>query len=889
MTASWKRIAGLTIVLGGILLTSRPDTARFDDKVPRKIGPQPDGRILVPTNQFLSPAGFQVYFPGRPTDLALSRDGALLAVKNLADVVLIRMQDRALLQTLTMEKSGQGFHGILFSGDGKRIYTTDSESRICVATLDARNVMRWGDPILLLGPAASPPGTPGLSPTQPAKNPSSPGGIALDEEHQRLWVTMSRNNSLGCVDMDSGKLISEVPLGVAPYDVVLGPTRKAYVSNWAGRAPRPDEPSAQSSGSPVLVNAQNGVAASGTISVVDLDKGMEVRQIEVGLHPSGMAVNTDRSRLFVANANSDTVSVIDTESDQVVETIPIAPVSRPFGSSPNALAVNMDAATLYVANGTDNAVCVVSLGVRAGRKGAEPLESRVTGLIPTGWYPGAILLDANRGFLVIANTKGTGSRNQQSDRGGYNSHDHSGSVSFVRFPSEELLSKYTQQVHSNNNLQLLISSLPQGTPGDKPMPVPDRPGRPSVFKHVLYIIKENRTYDQVLGDLPQGDGDPALVHFGREVSPNHHALAEQFVLLDNFYCSGVLSADGHQWATEAFVTDYLEKSFGGFNRSYPYNGTDPMAYAASGFIWDKVLKKGLSFRDYGEFVQARITPRNITWKDAWKDFNEGTGRIQIRAESQVATLRPYLCPTFIGFPSTVPDAYRAQEFIKELKEFESKGSLPDFMIMLLPNDHTSGTRPNVPTPRAMVADNDLALGGIVEAVSRSRFWPETAIFITEDDPQSGLDHVDGHRTVGLVISPYTRRGAVVHTNYNQTGMLRTIELILGLTHMNQFDRGADVMSDCFQDSADLRPYSALPNNIPLDEMNPPLRALTGKARYWAQKSLDLDLDDVDRADEDTLNRILWHSVKGYDVAYPSLPQRGLTAATQPGKLVATGH
>jgi len=873
MTTSWKRIVALAMVLGGFILVAGPNSARMDDKIPRKIGPQPDGTILVPTNQILSPAGFQVQFPGRPTDLALSPNGTLLAVKNIGDVVLIRMQDRAVLQTLTVEKGGQGFHGIQFSADGKKIYTTDSEDRILVATLDARNVMRWDDPISLPGPAAAPPVTPGLSPTVPAKNPSSPGGIAIDEEKQQLWVVLSRNNSLGCVDLGSGKLISQVPAGMVPYTVILGPAKKAYTSNWAGRAPRSEEPSAQSSGTPVLVSAENGVAASGTISVVDLDKGVEVRQIDVGLHPSGMAMNSDRSRLFVANANSDTVSVIDTESDRVIETISVAPVSRPFGSSPNALAVSADAATLYVANGTDNAICVVSLGVRAGRKGTGPLESRVAGFIPTGWYPGAVLLDAKRGLLVVANVKGIGSRNQRSGRAGYNSHDHSGLVSFVPVPSEVLLSKYTQQVHGNNRLQYVLSALPQGIADKKPVPVPDRPGRRSVFKHVLYIIKENRTYDQVFGDLPQGDGDPALVHFGREVSPNHHALAEQFVLLDNFYCSGVLSADGHQWATEAFATDYLEKSFGGFNRSYPYNGTDPMAYAASGFIWDKVLKKGLSFRDYGEFVQARITPRGVTWKDVWKDFNEGTGRIQIRAESQVATLRPYLCPTFIGFPSTVPDVYRAQEFIKELKDFESKGNLPNFMIMLLPNDHTSGTRPGVPTPRAMVADNDLALGRIVEAVSRSSFWPETAIFVTEDDPQAGLDHVDGHRTVGLVISPYTRRGAVVHTNYNQTGMLRTIELILELTHMNQFDRGADTMTDCFQEKADLRPYTALRNNIPLDEMNPPLRALAGKARYWAQKSLELDLDEVDRADEDTLNRILWHSVKGYDVAYPSSPQR----------------
>jgi hypothetical protein len=390
-----------------------------------------------------------------------------------------------------------------------------------------------------------------------------------------------------------------------------------------------------------------------------------------------------------------------------------------------------------------------------------------------------------------------------------------------------------------------------------------------VFKHVLYIIKENRTYDQVFGDLPQGDGDPSLVQFGREVTPNHHALVEQFALLDNFYCSGVLSADGHQWATEAYVTDYIEKSFGGFNRSYPYDGDDPMAYAASGFIWDKVLEKKLSLRVYGEFVQPRITPKNATWTDVWKDYTGGTRNVSIRADTEVEPLRPYLCPTYIGFPSTVPDVYRAREFLAELEGYEKRGDLPSFMIMLLPNDHTAGTRPEFPTPRAMVADNDLALGRIVEAVSKSRFWPETVIFVTEDDPQNGLDHVDGHRTVGMVISPYTPRGAVVHSNYNQISMVRTIELILGLGHMNQLDLAAEPMADCFTDRKDTRPYTALPNNVPLDQMNPPLGALRGPARYWAEKSLELDLDDVDRADEDTFNRILWHAAKGYDVPYPA--------------------
>ena len=403
----------------------------------------------------------------------------------------------------------------------------------------------------------------------------------------------------------------------------------------------------------------------------------------------------------------------------------------------------------------------------------------------------------------------------------------------------------------------------------EPVPVPQRPGEPSVFKHVLYIIKENRTYDQVFGDLPQGNGDTSLVHFGREVTPNHHALAETFVLLDNFYCSGVLSADGHQWTNEAYVTDYLEKMFGYFSRSYPYEGDDPLAFASTGFIWDGVLKRGLTFRDYGEFVRARITPNSATCKDIYADYLDDTVRVKVEATTELHTLRPYICPTFIGFPAKVQDVYRVREFLGEFREYEARGELPNFMIMLLPADHTAGTRPGFPTPRAMVADNDLALGRVVEAISHSRFWKETAIFVTEDDPQNGLDHVDGHRTVGFVISPYTPRGKVVSVNYSQVSMVRTIELILGLPPMNQLDLAARPMRECFTAQPDFSPYEALPNTIPLDEMNPELSEISGERLHWARVSLELPLDDIDEADETTFNRILWHSVKGYNTAYPA--------------------
>jgi len=426
----------------------------------------------------------------------------------------------------------------------------------------------------------------------------------------------------------------------------------------------------------------------------------------------------------------------------------------------------------------------------------------------------------------------------------------------------------TNIVSQNNSLSKTLKNNSLSGGNLKRVALPQLPGQPSFLKHVVYIIKENRTYDQVLGDMQQGNGDTSLVQFGRYVTPNHHKLAESFVLMDNFYCSGTLSADGHQWTDEAYVTDYLEKSFGDFTRSYPYDGNDALAYASSGFIWDNVLRHGLTFRNYGEFVNAEILPLNSKYLDILNDFRNGTKNISIRAKANLEQIIPYTCPTFIGFPIKVPDVYRASEFIKELHEYEKTGNFPNFTIMLLPGDHTSGTRPGLPTPGAAVADNDFALGQIVEAISASKFWNETAIFVTEDDPQAGLDHVDGHRTVGFVISPYAKHKEVVSTYYSQINMVRTMENILGIPPMNQLDNAAEPMSDCFTDSPDFTPYKVVQSNITPEVVNPPLSGLSGKQLSWAKKSLEQDLDDYDRIDDDTFNRIIWHAMKGYERPYP---------------------
>jgi len=807
------------------------------------VGPQDDGTYVVATTQRIDPAGESVAFQGRPVDLALSPDGLLLAVKNQRELVFIDAASRGIPQKLQLPKGGASWPGVASSPSGSTVWTTGTDGTLRAAARQDDGAFGW------IAEATMPPAA--------DDNSSAPAGFVLDYEANAAYVALSRRNSVAVVDLASGGVEAEIAVGIAPYTALLLSGR-LYVTNWGGRRPVDGDTTGPTSGSRAVVDPETGVASSGTVSVIDVAARNVVAEIAVGLHPSGMAAAPDGTTLYVANANSDTISVVDTSSNTVVSTLDAKPFpGLPFGSAPNALAVSPDGGTLYVANGGNNAVAVVDLDTEA-----------VRGLIPTGWYPGAVEVSADGTTLFVANTKGIGSRATRREHG-YNSHDYMGTVSFIPVPSPEELAEHTLTAATNMRLPSMLRAMDAAAVPERVVPVPTSPGEKSFFKHVIYIIKENRTYDQVFGDMAQGNGDASLCTFPREVTPNHHALAEQFVLLDNFYCNGTLSADGHQWTDEGYVTDYLEKSYGGWVRSYPYDGDDALAYASSGFIWDAVLRAGLTFRDYGEFVQARIEPGTATWQDIYDDYLNDTNAVSIRATTELHTLEPYLCPTYVGFPGKVQDVYRAREFIRELEAFDESGDLPNFTIMLLPNDHTVGTKEGYPTPRATVADNDLALGRIVEAVTKSRFWPETAIFVVQDDPQAGFDHVDGRRTVALCISPYTKRGHVESTHYNQTSMLRTMELILGLPPMNQFDMAAIPMDACFTGTSDYTPYAAVPNEIPLDEMNPPAASLSGQARRYAELSNELPLDDIDKADEDTMNRIIWHATMGDGVPYPA--------------------
>jgi YVTN family beta-propeller protein len=810
-----------------------------------KVGPTPHG-MIVATRQLIRPAGKSVEFRGRPNDLVVAPDGKTVYAKSSEGIIVI---DSASWQILAQVKyagkfpgkSGSSPHGIVMNRQGSRLYVTVAQSKLLEASVDGDGKLEFIRSIELPAPAGD-------------KRQTFPCGVALSPDQRTAVVCLDGVNLLAVVDLETGRVRSQIPVGVAPYAVCLSPDGKtAYVSNWGGRRPQASDNTAKSDGSDVIID-NHSTASSGMVSVVDLVGLKETTQVEVGLHPSDLVLSKDGRTLYVANANSDTVSVIDTVSGLVRRTVQVRPdAALPFGSAANALALSKDETMLFVALGGNNAVAVVPL--ENGKA-----ELSVSEFIPTAWYPGALAVHG--GHLFVANVKGLGSRDPKA-AGKWNTHSAWGSVTNVAISDAAVLKQYTQQVKQDALVPQALKAWEKGQKGTKPLPVPRRFGEPSVFDHVVYIIKENRTYDQLLGDIGKGNSDPKLCIFGRDVTPNQHALALQFALLDNFYCNGVLSADGHAWATEGLAVDYLEKSFGAWVRSYPFGGDDPMAISPTGFIWDDVLLHGLSFRNYGEMVLSQA-PRSVpVTTTAPIDLSKYSHQLGPKA------LETYTNPVYPGWNLHIPDALRAQVFLSEFEQFKQKNQFPNLTTIYLPDDHTHGTAPGERTPNAMVANNDLVVGRIVDAISHSAFWPTTCIFVTEDDPQSGFDHVDGHRSICLVISPYTKRAQVISTFYNQTSVLHTMELMLGIPPMNQMDAMAPAMTACFNPKPDLSPYLCVPNNVPLDQRNPPKTALRGKTLELAEKSSAQNWDEPDRADDNTLNRVLWNATRGPQQPYPA--------------------
>jgi len=841
-----------------------------------------------PVNQLVSSAGTRVELPGlRPLALALSPDGKLLVTAGLTHEMVVvdpatgkirqrvslpsdQAQEPAPVSTAILspdEKAQVSFTGLVFSPDGSRIYLANVNGDIKVFSVqpDHKVVPLFSIPL----PPANVPG----------RTNEIPAGIAVSPDGKKLYVVLNLSNRLAELDAATGRVLRIWDVGVAPYDVALA-GRKVYVSNWGGR--RPDAGSVTGpAGRGTLVRVDSrSIASEGSVSVIDLDPKSEIRnpksEIVTGLHAGALALSPNGRWLVVANTGSDTLSVIDTRKDQIVETI--CARQNPgdlFGAQPNALAFDKSGETLFVCNGTQNAVAVFQF---------KPGESKLIGLIPAGWFPGAIAFDAPRKDIYVANIKSLGrGRLGKSGQTEFNTKQYAGSLSLVLLPSKKELAAFTQTALANLRYPLLAQAKLPPRADQPARPVPERAGEPGVFQHVVYIIKENRTYDQVLGDVKEGNGNADLCTFGERVTPNQHKLVRDFVLLDNTYCCGILSADGHQWTDTAFATDYMEREFAGFPRSYPSGGDgaytrDALAYSPAGFIWNNALAQGKTLRDYGEFATAVTRWKNSARKDKphfpdyYHEFLNGTDDLAIGCEPDIESLRPYLATNTVGWDLDVPDVFRAARFIKELKQFEAAGNFPSFVIIWLPNDHTSGVKFGSPTPAAQVADNDLAFGRIVEAVSHSRFWTNTCIFAIEDDPQNGWDHVSGYRTTAYVVSAYTKRGAVVSTQYNQTSLLRTMELMLGLPPMNQMDATATPMFDCFIPPGagpDFTPFDAVTNNVPLDEMNLLPKFISDPLlRKDAYVSARLPLEREDQCPEDLFNHILWRATKGSQSPYP---------------------
>jgi YVTN family beta-propeller protein len=827
----------------------------------------------VASHQTLTPAGQQVHLNGRVFDLALSPDQKLLAVKGANSVAILDSGTGEVRETLAISADPdlaamrafwvQSYAGIAWSANGDQIYNTDGHGRLLIATVQRSGKFAWTDPVTLPGPGRT---TSSLVKGKAA----APGGIAVDSANGRIYVAMSRNNAIAIVNQATRKVVGQIPVGLVPFTVILSGSR-GYISNWGGRAPSPGEKTADSSATQVVVDKTTGIASTGSVSIIDLASSKVVKEVAVGLHPSAMVISPDKLRLYVANSNSDTISVINIQSESVERTISVKPApDLPVGATPTALALSKDGARLFVALAGLNAIAVVNLR-----------NSGVLGMIPAAWYPAAVQTSADDARLYVASLKGVGARamdlgvavrrrESQSQRG-YNSHDDIGTVSLIPMPSGSELATYTETVARNTSLPEMRAALMPMPAHQRKVPVPSVPGEVSLIKHIVYIIKENRNYDGVFGDLPQGNGDPSLCLHPRQVTPNHHALAEQFVLLDNLYVNGALSAEGHMWANQGITSDYIERGSGSWARGYPFDGTDAMAFASTGFLWDGVLRKGLSFRNYGEFAISDLGHLSKYRFDLQADPRKPAP--EIKARLSVHTLEPFTNTDFAPFDMSIPDIQRAEVFLREFRQFEQRGEMPAFTLMLIPCDHTVGMTPGYPTPRAMVADNDLALGRIVEAISKSQFWKDTAIFVIEDDSQDGLDHVDGRRTVGFVISPYVKRKSVDSTFYNNNSMLRTMELILGIPPMTPFDLIAAPMTAVFQETPDLTPYTALPNTWPLDELNKPVAELKGKAKQYAKLSLKPEFRMMDADIEELKNRIEWFSVKGAGIPYPATRDR----------------
>lgn len=764
-------------------------------------------RVSLPNGWHLSPVGKMLPAGDLPLNIAISPTGKLAAVTNNGQsdqsIQLINIKKGVVTDVVEIGKS---WLGLAFSDDGKSLYASGGNDNMIIIYSVKGEKLIAKDTIVL---------------GKPWPELISVAGLAVDNSRNRLYTVTKENNSLYVVDLNTRNVISTHPLGGEGYTCILSPDRKTlYATCWG----------------------------CDKVIIFDTVLGRITGDIAVGDNPNDMCITADGKYLFVANANDNNVSVIDAAALKVIETLNTALYpDAPTGSTTNSVALSADNKTLFIANADNNCLAVFDV--------SKPGASKSRGFIPTGWYPTCVrtakdkILIANgkgltskanpygpdptrRGNMVIYHEGGREQRTKEQYIGGL----FWGTIGILSLPDDKQMGIYSKAVYDNTPYNKENELVAEGEPGN---PIPSRVGDPSPIKYIFYVIKENRTYDQVLGDMPEGNGDPELVLFGEKITPNHHALAREFVLLDNFYVNGEVSADGHNWTMGAYATDYLEKnwptSYGSRGGFYPGEGQREIANNRDGYLWDFCKRKGISYRSYGEFI----------------DGNRPT----------IPVLEGHFCTTFTAWDASVRDTVRFNQWRRDFDSLLAINAVPQFNTIRFINDHTEGLSLGKPTPFAHVADNDLATGLFVDYLSHSPIWKESLILIVEDDAQNGPDHVDAHRSPAFLAGGYVKQGFVDHTAYSTASMLRTIELILGLPPMSQYDAAAKSMWRCFNKTPDHPPYNVKPCLVDLDEKNL-------AENKWQRMSEEFDFSQEDRVNDAAFNEVIWKAVKGLDSPCP---------------------
>jgi len=825
-----------TLIAAGLVMCSLSVSTFGDRPTAPRPGPMGHGVTLLPNGWKIAPAGRHIQVGDLPLAMAESPDGRWLLVANngyaLPTISIVDIQHQNARGTLPLDHA---WLGLAWHPDGKHVYVSGAANNTVHELTWANGALTRGTDLVLGRPMDPPrPETESEDLNRPDPTPQSfIGGLAITPDGSRLFAVHVLGQIVSAVDLKTGHVLHSIVLPAEAYTCLVSPDGSTlYVSLWGG----------------------------GKVLAYDAQTLQPKGEIAVGEHPNAMVMSRDGRRLFVACANTNAVFVIDLANQRAVEQVSVAMYpNAPPGSTPNHVSLSPDETRLLVANADNNTIAVVNVS-KVG-------SSEVAGFIPTGWYPTAAAFSHDGRQIFVLSGKGLSS--EANPRNGPNRFEYIGSMltgtlSFLPVPDRESLQTLTKMALSVT----AYSDEHRLAPADAPAasPIPKRVGDPSPIKHVFYVIRENRTYDQVLGDLDSGNGDPTLCLFGEEVTPNAHALAREFGVLDNFYVDAEVSYDGHAWSMSAYATDFVEKlwptNYARRGAVYLSEGTGAMrnpygnvAAPKDGYIWDAAIRKGLTVRSYGEFTHwAPGTPAE---RQAGK----------VAAIASVPGLQGHINPRYPPWDLSIPDSRRLEVWASEFAADDAANRVPALSIVRLGNDHTSGTRVGWPTPRAMVAENDLAVGRFVETIARSRVWKESAIFIVEDDAQNGPDHVDAHRSPALVIGPFSKRRSVDSTLYTTSGVLRTMELILGLAPLTQYDAAATPMYNAFQPTADASDYAHLPARISLDERN-------DRYAWGADASRRMNLAEADLAPDRELNEIIWRSVKGPFSAMPPVARGG---------------